>query len=257
MAWTVLTDTFRVTMSTSEPETTASGARSKGPWRPLGALLIACIAGTLAIVLLAAPSHRSSAHRLAACAGESAPKVQSVAARDLGRLRAAVIRVLPQRVGRLYEEGTITGSSFWTDSPPAGPTVSPMTRRPGGYEMRWWTPNGDDLVADVLVFADPATAARFMEQAAGARCGHVALAGTTPTPPQARNLAWLNPDHVAETDVYMARGSRVYRVADAPAGQVQGELSPARIRRSLVLVDTLACLLPQAHCSSVSHSVPA
>jgi hypothetical protein len=180
-----------------------------------------------------------------------------VAPQDLGKLRASVVRVLPQRVGRLYEEGTIFGSSIWTDASPTGPTVSPTAKRPGGYEMRWWAPNGDDLVADVLVFADPARAARFMQQAVGARCGHVALANTTSTPPQGRNLAWLNPDHVAETDVYLARGSRVYRVADAPAGQRGGTLTPARIRRALVLVDTLACLLPGAHCSSVSRSVPA
>ena len=104
-----------------------------------------------------------------------------MAAQELSGLRASVVRVLPQRVGRLYEEGTIAGSSVWTDANPSGPTVSPTARRPGGYEMRWWAPNGDDLVADVLVFANPATAARFMEQAAGARCGHVALASTAST----------------------------------------------------------------------------
>jgi hypothetical protein len=194
---------------------------------------------------------------MAACAGAGAPAVQTVAPQQLGQLRASVVRALPQRVGRLYEEGTVLSSTVWTDDSPSGPTVSPTARRPAGYEMRWWAPNGDDLVADVLVFANSQTAARFMEQAAGARCGHLTLASTTTTPPQGHNLAWLNPDHVAETDVYLARGSRVYRVADAPAGQVHGSISPARTRRALVLVDTLACLLPGAHCSSVNRSVPA
>ena len=220
-------------------------------------LLALCLIAVLVFVLTQKGSSENAGGPQQACGGGGAPTVLSVAPQELGRLRASVVRALPQRVGRLYEEGTVTGSNVWSDSSPSGPTVVPTTRRPGGYEMRWWAPNGDDLVADVLVFANSATAARFMEQAAAGRCGHGALASTTTTPPQGRNLAWLNPDHVTETDVYLARGTRVYRVADAPAGQAQGSLSPARIRRALVLVDTLACLLPAAHCSSVSRSVPA
>ncbi len=184
MPWTVLTDTFRGSMSTNEPQKTVARRRSGGRWRLFGTVLAACIAGALALVLLTGGTGKSGARHLAACAGEGAPKVQNVAGRELGRLRASVVRVLPQRVGRLYEEGTIGGSSVWTDASPSGPTVSPTAKRPGGYEMRWWAPNGDDVVADVLVFADPATAARFLELAAGARCGHVALAGTTPPRPR-------------------------------------------------------------------------
>jgi len=256
MAWTVRTDTFRGSMSTNQSRKTAAQGRSRTRRPPMTGVLGVFVAGALAAVLLGCGGQRS-ARRLTACAGENAPKVQTVAAQELSRLRSSVVRVLPQRVGRLYEEGTIEGSNFWTDANPSGPTVSPTARRPGGYEMRWWAPNGDDLVADVLVFANPATAAHFMEQAAGARCGHVALASNASRPPQARNLAWLNPDHVAEADVYLARGSRVYRVADAPSGQIRGDLSPARIRRTLSLINTLACLLPEAHCSSVNRNVPA
>jgi hypothetical protein len=244
-------------MSTGKAEETpAKGAKTRRR-RLLAAVLGACLLGVLAYDLFGISTAGENPHPLSACEGEGAPQVLSVAPQELGRLRASVARALPQRVGRLYEEGSIVGSTVWTDDSPSGPTVSPTAKRPDGYEMRWWAPNGDDLVADVLVFADPGAAAKFLERAAGARCGHVTLAGPANRPPQARNLAWLNPDHVAETDVYLARGSRVYRVADAPAGQIRGNLAPARLRRALILVDTLACLLPSAHCSSESRNVPA
>lgn len=244
-------------MSTEEPEDRPAKRAKTRRRRLLAGFLCASLVGVLAYVVFGGSTGSGHTNRLAACAGQRAPHVLSVAPKELGALRASVARVLPQRLGRLYEEGTIQGSSAWTDASPAGPTVSPTARRPDGYEMRWWAPNGDDLVADVLVFADPGAAASFLQRASGARCGHVSLVGPSSRPPQARNLAWVNPDHVVEADVYLARGSRVYRVADAPAGQIRGNLAPARLRRALVLVDTLACLLPGAHCSSVSRNVPA
>lgn len=244
-------------MSAGTPDSPPHRRAFTRPRPLLSGLLLACLAGVLAFLLLDHGGGDPGPRLSGACFGEGAPRVLRVASKDLGGLRATVARVLPERFGRLYEEGTIGGSSFWTDAAPSGPAVDPGELRPGGYEMRWWAPNGDDLVADVLVFANPATAAHFMEQAAGARCGHVALASNASRPPQARNLAWLNPDHVAEADVYLARGSRVYRVADAPSGQIRGDLSPARIRRTLSLINTLACLLPEAHCSSVNRNVPA
>jgi hypothetical protein len=183
--------------------------------------------------------------------------VLSVAPTELGALRESVARVLPGRIGRLYEEGTISGSSFWSDERPAGPTISTTARREAGYEMRWWAPNGDDVVADVLVFGSPLQAADFLGRAAERRCGHALLSSAANQPPQGRNVAWLNPDGVAETDVYLARGSRVYRVADVPSGQRQNHLTVSRLRRTLATVDALACLLPGAHCASESRSVPA
>jgi hypothetical protein len=244
-------------MSTGEPEQTPLKRASTRPRRLFAAVVCACLLGLLAYLVFGRSTDSDTSRRLAACAGQGAPGVLSVAPQKLGRLRASVARVLPQRLGRLYEEGTIVGSTIWTDASPAGPTVSPTAKRPAGYEMRWWAPNGDDLVADVLEFADPATAARFMQRASGDRCGHVTLSGSASRPPQARNLAWLNPDHVAEADVYLARGNRVYRVTDVPSGQIRGTLPPAGLRRALFLVDTLACLLPGAHCSRASHNVPA
>lgn len=242
----------------SNDQRTPSGASRRA--RPARlAVLLACLAGLVAYVLLhsgsGSPAEGDGGAR--ACAGAGAPRVLEVAPGDLGRLRASVARVLPGRVGRLYEEGTISSASPWTDEQPSGPTVSPTAKRQAGYEMRWWAPNGDDLVADVLLFSSPEEAARFLGRAAGPRCGHTALASAANRPPQARNLAWLNPDDSAEADVFLARGARVYRVADAPAGQQPGTMSTAQLRRTIYTIDTLACLLPGAHCSSVSRSVPA
>ena len=114
---------------------------------------------------------------------------------------------------------------------------------PGGYEMRWWAPNGDDLVADVLLFADarprPALPRRSLPApTAGAR----PRAERRRHPPWRRNLSWLNPDGAAQADVYIARGARVYRLADAPAGQHQGTDPPRfALARAFATIDALAC----------------
>jgi len=222
---------------------------------PAGSLL-ACLAALLAYLLLDGGAGRAP-QRASLCLGQGAPSVVGVAAEELGELRASVARVLPERLGHLYEEGTIVGSTVWTDAAPAGPAVDPGERRPAGYEMRWWAPNGDDLVADVLVFSSPSTAARFLARAAAPRCSLGSLAGSADRPPQARNLAWTNPDDAAEADVYLARGRRVYRIADAPGGQVAGGPSVRDLGPALRTVDSLACLLPGAHCASPAASVPA
>jgi hypothetical protein len=245
-------------MTDQKPDPRPERRSLKRPRPLLAALLLVALAGLLVHLLAGNGARGESAARLAACAGRGAPQVTEVRPQDLGGLRASVARVLPERLGRLYEEGTIGGSSVWTDASPAGPTVSATALRPAGYEMRWWAPNGDDLVADVLLFKSPGAALRFLGRASGPRCGRASLTGASGRPPQARNLAWINPDNVAEGDVYLARGRRVYRVADAPAGQAQGSVAPARLQRALRTVDALACLLPGAHCSSAANnSVPA
>jgi len=242
-------------MSAETPDSRPRGRALARPRPLLLGFAVACLAGALAILLAHGGSGTPASQRAGECSGRGAPQVILMAPTQLGPLRAAVARVLPERVGRLYEEGTIVSADVFSDSSPAGPAVNPTQRRPGGYEMRWWAPNGDDLVADVLVFSSPQTAERFLELASAPRCGESLPAGPAGRPPLARNLAWTNPDKAAEADVLLVRGSRVYRVADAPAGQVPGRTPD--LSRALRTVDSLACLLPDAHCSSVSHSVPA
>jgi hypothetical protein len=250
-------------MSDPAPEIQPANGPSRIAPRPGRALLAACLAGVAAFLLAGCgsgggrPPASSSADGCTG-AGAGTPQALSVAPGELGSLRASVARVLPERVGHLYEEGTVSGSNFWSDDSPSGPTVSARARREGGYEMRWWAPNGDDVVADVLLFASSGQAAEFLRLAAAGRCGHALLSGAADRPPQGRNLAWLNPDGVAEADVYLQRGRRVYRVGDVPAGQRQQPLPPGpRLRRALAGVDTLACLLPGADCGSESRGVPA
>ena len=124
--------------------------------------------------------------------------------------------------------------------------------------MRWWAPNGDDIVADVLVFKTPATAPRATSRWPRARAAASRRASRRRLrPPQGRNLSWLNPEGVLQADLFMARGARVYRIADAPAGR-----SPEEIRESgglahaFATIDVLACLLPSADCTRVPEWHP-
>jgi hypothetical protein len=217
-------------------------------------VLLGVFAGLVAYLALHGPSGGS--RRASACVGQhGAPEVERVAPGKLSPLREQLARLVPQRAARLYEEGTVLAASAWTDEEPAPPAVSPTALRPAGYEMRWWAPNGDDVVADVLVFADATRAQRFLALASGTRCRARASQQGAPSPPLGRNLSWLNPDGAAQADVYFARGERVYRIADAPAGQASGPIRPGSLSRALLTIDTLACLLPGAHCSVGSKSV--
>jgi hypothetical protein len=227
--------------------------RSRRPWwtRLAGPLLLVLVALGAYLAL----SGGSGSGSGPSCLGRGSPEVRLVSAATLSPLRASVARVLPQRVGRLYEEGTVTAGVAFSDDSPSPPAVSPTARRPGGYEMRWWAPNGDDVVADVFVFSGPHAAQHFLELASGARCRHSGRIGSAAHPPLARNLAWVNPDGFGQADVYLSRGDRVYRIADVPAGQ-RGTRGPSEtLGRALQAVDALACLLPHAHCTVGSSSV--
>jgi hypothetical protein len=190
--------------------------------------------------------------------GTAVPEVESVPPKEIGGLREDVARALPQRVGRLYEEGTVRASVAWSDEEPAPPATSPQAPRPAGYEMRWWAPNGDDVVADVLVFASDSRAKRYLALASSARCHESASRGLALHPPLAHNLSWLNPDGALQADVFFARGTRVYRIADAPAGG-----SPEVVRtggaldHAFATIDVLGCLLPSAHCTPSPPAVSA
>lgn len=211
-------------------------------------MLALCLTGLLVYLILPGAGGPAAL----ACT-ERAPQVLRVAPQKLGGLREAVARVLPDRLGRLYEEGAVTGQTAWSDDQPQPPTVSPGERRPAGYEMRWWAPDGNDVVADVYEFADADAARRFLELAGSGQCRQKAREQPSERPPRARNVSWVNPDGVTEVDLYMARGARVYRVADAPA--VSATSGP-QLSRALYTIDLLACLLPEAGCQTASTGVP-
>ncbi len=215
------------------------------------ALRLGLLFGVLAGVTVFALVHGSSSapRRLSACDGEKgAPEVRAVTPEELSSLRADVARVAPQRLARLYEEGPVHARSAWTDEEPAPPAVSPAAPRPDAYEMRWWAPNGDDLVADELVFANASAARRFVTMAASPHCRLQAARTAAVSPQHGLDLRWLNPDGVAQADLLLEKGASVFRVADVPAAQHRGQISPASLAHAFALVNALACLLPSAHC---------
>jgi hypothetical protein len=230
----------------SKPLPGRSGWRASQRIR-LSLLLSCCLA--LALALVAARSGALS-HATAGtpCSLAGAPRVVHVTAAELGGLRASVAPAMPDRIGRLYEEGAVESVSFWSDALPGPPPVLATTPRPGGYEMRWWTPNRDDVVADVLLFDTAAHARGFLLRAATPNCRPAARAAAAQWPAAARNLRWVNPDGFAQADAMFARGPRVYRVAIVQTGRAARTPTAADLRRAFRVVDTLACLLPAAAC---------
>ena len=241
-------------MAAADPQKRAA-RRARASWRTIGLLaLLACVIALL-VYLVSGGSGRSGASA-SSCPSATSPEVVSVSPSALGALRASVARVLPGRIGRLYEEGPVVAGAAWSDDLPLAPALSPTALRPASYEMRWWSPNRDDIVADVFVFADAATAQRFSERALSTRCRHSASQASPGHLAQAGNLTWRNPDGFVQADLYLTRGDRVYRVADVPAVAKGHSLDTRRLGRAFYTIDALACLIPQAGCGLVNRSSP-
>jgi hypothetical protein len=220
------------------------------------ALLLSSCAALALWLALARTGALSHATALTLCPAAGAPRVVQVTAAEVGELRASVARALPDRIGRLYEEGTVEGSDFWSDNSPSPPPAVAATSRPGGYEMRWWSAKRDDIVADVLLFDNSARARAFLLHAANPDCRAAARSAAARWPSGARNLRWVNPDTFAQADVMFARGPRVYRVAIVQPGRAARAPTPADLRRAFRAVDTLACLLPAAACEFAGGFTP-
>jgi hypothetical protein len=236
------------------------------PWWADSRLRLGLLLAGLAVAMLALLSAKtelfsrgsSSAQARGAafapgCPGSGAPEVKSVPVQDIAALRNAVSRIMPPRVGRVYEGGTITTSNLWSDAPPQRSSSSGSV--PAGYEVRWWAldrqGSEDDVVADVLEFASERQAQDALARAASPHCrpGGAAHAGRSPS--GAVNLFWVNPDNAQQWDVLFARGSRLYRVGDVPSsyppatGPAQRTLE---FHRANSTVEVLACALPGAGC---------
>jgi hypothetical protein len=230
-------------------DTRRSGGRGR-----LG-LLLACL-GVLVVYVIASRAGILSQRAGAGCPSESPQQVRSVSAADLPELRASVAKVLPHRIGRLYEEGTITSANAWSDNSPSPLRLSSSNSRPAGYEMRWWAPSRDDVVADVFLFAGAAEAREFLGQAAATRCRPSGRRAAASWPGEALNLLWVNPDGFTQEDVLFSSGARVYRVGEVLAGRSGHRPTRRELRRAFFTVDTLACLLPGARCLLARGSVP-
>ena len=121
--------------------------------------------------------------------------------------------------------------------------------------MRVWAPNGDDVVADVFLFAGNHDAAAFFSRAASVRCHRAATARAAARPPRARNLIWTNPDGPTQQDLFLLRGPLVYRIAAVRSGRGHGH--PPSVEREIAVssIDALACELPDAGCIRTGTSV--
>lgn len=150
-----------------------------------------------------------------ACPASEVPIPKTVGLSQLARLRSEISA--PPVFGvdlDSYEEGFVGTAAAFSD---AEPTMQPIGSAdegvPAAYEYRWWTPSGHDVVADVWVFDDSASARDFLAQASGPRCRQAATAAAAPFPAGGRNVEWRNPFGFMQQDLFFARGPRVYRIA--------------------------------------------
>ncbi len=170
---------------------------------------------------------------------------------ELVELRAGLLVVFESSGGRRYAGGIVTPEDMWSDDPPLRLRSSRSADGlwPAGYEMRWWT-RDYDVGADALVFGESRQAHEFFEEAASTSCHRAGVVWPALSPPRARNLSWVNPDDAMQTDVFMLRGRRVYRVVAVRLEGASAETAQAERRIGARLTDTLACALPGAGCTA-------
>jgi hypothetical protein len=229
------------------------------PWIRL-MVLLGCLAVLVLYLLTAgngvggpgvdASRSRTSGAWAIGCPARGAPSVASVDPGRLSALREGLRRVvLVERIPRrLYSLGVISSENAWSDNYPQRNTATALTgaRVPAAYEMRWWIAR-TDLVADVFVFLGSGQANDFFRRASSPHCRPEGASIPTSFPPGARDLVWRNPDGFVQEDVYLLRGSRVYRVAAVREQQGIGQTS-AKQRIAFAIVNRLACALPDGDC---------
>jgi len=184
------------------------------------------------------------------CPVAGTPSVAGVSRSRLARLRRDIRRVVSFERGlRPYELGPSDSISAWSDAEPG--TSSALPRGPndkGGYEMRWWMRNRDDLVANAWAFANTGQAHDFFERASSTKCRTASTAVVASSPPGGRDLEWRNPEGYVQQDLFLLRGRRVYRVSVVVAGAGSSATAADR-KTAFSLVNGLACALPGAGCN--------
>jgi hypothetical protein len=146
----------------------------------------------------------------------------------------------------------VSAEDVWSDDTPQSPRDSRLASGefPASFEMRVWAERprsiaGFDIGADVFLFADPSHAHRFFEEATSTYCHRHGIALPASLPPRARNLIWDNPDGATQEDVFLLRGSQVYRVAAV----LPDSGHPAAMKRTgIATVNRLACRMAEAGC---------
>jgi hypothetical protein len=139
----------------------------------------------------------------------------------------------------------------WSDQYPSDASTRDPFLVPAlaGYEIRWWSPEGDHEQADLFVFVGAAQAARYVRRATSLRCRRVGTVSHPVTEPAgAVSLVWDNPLGFLQADLYFARGDRAYRVGVVPpgsAGEAPDEVDASRLLKTL---QENACQLTGAGC---------
>ena len=170
---------------------------------------------------------------------------------DLERAISTWAARMPEKSKPLvYERGVVTGAAAWTDMEPGTGGVPTSGTPFAGFEMRWWTWTWgwNDVVADVFLFEDASAAAQYVGLASSTECRRNTMQEAASAPPGARYLEWSNPFDFAQQDVFLRRGSRVYRVSVVQPG-VGSKTSKARREAGFRLVGEIACGLPKSGCA--------
>ncbi len=230
-------------------------------WRARLPVLLICLAALLLYVVVDKPHFfgtgvtdgEISATGIWAhgCPSNDAPEAEQINRTQLSELRTATNRVMRGRHGRVYEVGIVNTDVVWSDNSPQPGTAAfrRAARVPAAYEMRWWAPDKDDVVADIFLFLRSSEAGEFFDRASSPRCRMGSSSGEVVRPLNARDLAWVNPDHVLEQDVFLVRGRRVYRIVDVPPmSRYLRNKTAQGLGATFDIINELACGLPLSGC---------
>jgi hypothetical protein len=211
----------------------------------VGVLLVILVA-VLVFVWFQWPD--ADGEEVAVTAGSSCPSEKAPALREVSLNRMAELRegISAQAIFGVdldpYEQGLVDPGMAWTDQEPSmQPLVGSKGRVPAGYEIRWWAPTGHNVTAAVMLFADPSSARSFVALASSTRCRSASTSAAAPLP-TGRNLEWRNPYGYVQQDLFLVRGSRVYRLAVVPPGEVE-EPNPKLRREGFRLVNGMGAAL--------------
>lgn len=194
-------------------------------------------------------SAQTSLHQ---CVRPTPPRLARSDITGIASLRASLLAVMEPLAPKRYQFGVVYPEAVWSDeSPQKLASAFAGGSWPASYEMRSWVvdPEGssryDDVAADDFEFAKPSDARQFFADASSTHCRSHGASHFVSQPAGSSNLVWLNPDKTMEYDVFMLRGSRVYRLVE-----VRPQEHPlAREERLLFArIDRLACGLPKAAC---------
>jgi hypothetical protein len=228
-------------------------------------LLLACLAAAIMALL----STRTNVFSRASASPEGTrypcrgaePPLARASVDEIKQLRASVLAVVGPLAKSRYQWGAVSPEVVWSDDSPTRLSAGGLEdgKFLASFEMRVWANDPRlrledvDTVADVFLFANGVDARRFFKAAASEHCHRYGSARPAEQPPQARDLIWDNPDGVIQQDVFLLRGSRVYRVSDVPRGG--GGYSTATWPGGIATMNRLACALPDAKCRGTA-SVP-